>query len=166
MLRAVPNSVNEPNLPSEWNLGRGQADKDQFSTPPLMLMMQPMKHLKIFAVDQVGPTVILTPDGDASGFRYRDLQAEANSLRSHLMKPANQHLIVDLSKMQYFGSEFIGALVSMLREVRARGGRAYFCSATEQMLQVLQNMSLFKLWPHFATRQDALAAIDAPPAAT
>lgn len=165
MLRTAFDSVNEPNLPSGRNFGPPNVDKERFSTPLSPRMMRPMKHLKIFTVDQVGPTVILTPDGDASGFRYRDLQAEANSLRSHLMKPANQHLVVDLSKMQYFGSEFIGALVSMLREVRARGGKAYFCAATEQMLQVLQNMSLFKLWPHYATRDEALAAIEAPPAA-
>jgi anti-anti-sigma factor len=124
-----------------------------------------MKHLKIFRVDQVGPTVILTPEGDAGGFRYRDLHAETNTLRAHMLKPGNTNLIVDLQKMQYFGSEFIGAIVSMLREVRARSGKAAFCAATDQMLQVLQNMSLFRLWPHFATREEALKAFEAAPPA-
>lgn len=122
-----------------------------------------MKHLKIFQVEQAGETVILTPEGETASFRYRDLQAEANSLRAHLGKPGNLNLIVDLRNMQYFGSEFIGALVSMLREVRARKGRAAFCAATEQMMQVLQNMSLFKLWPYYATRDEALEAVAAPP---
>ncbi|MBX3443611.1 MAG: STAS domain-containing protein [Planctomyces sp.] len=128
--------------------------------------MTTMKHLKIFGVEQFGPAVVLTPEGDASNFRYRDLQAEANSLRAHLMKPGCQHLIVDLHRMQYFGSEFIGAIVSMLREVRARGGKAMFCSANEQMLQVLQNMSLFRLWPHYATREEALASLGEPTSAS
>ncbi len=61
--------------------------------------------------------------------------------------------------MDYFGSEFIGALVSMLlREVKNRGNKAAFCAANAQMLQVLQNMSLFKLWPHYQTRDEAIAA--------
>jgi anti-anti-sigma factor len=124
-----------------------------------------MKHLKIFRVDQEGPTVVLTPEGDASGFRYRDLHAEANSLRAHLTKPGNDNLIVDLQKMQYFGSEFIGAIVSMLREVKARKGRAAFCAATPQMLDVLQNMSLFKLWPYYPTREEALAGVSQAPSA-
>lgn len=125
-------------------------------------MMHAMKHLKIFQVEQTGPTVILTPEGDASAFRYRDLHAEANSLRAHLLKPGNSNLLVDLQRMQYFGSEFIGAIVSMLREVRSRKGRAAFCAATPQMLQVLENMSLFRLWPHYATREEALADFATP----
>jgi anti-anti-sigma factor len=75
-----------------------------------------------------------------------------------MTKPGCKHLVVNLEKMDYFGSEFIGALVSMLREVKNRGNKAAFCAANAQMLQVLQNMSLFKLWPHHATREEAVAA--------
>ncbi len=121
-----------------------------------------MQHLKIFVVEQAGPTVVLTPQGDPSSFRYRDLQAETNSLRSHMAKPENLNLVVDLRNCQYFGSEFIGALVSMLREVRGRKGQCALCGATEQMRLVLQNMSLFRLWPYFADRDAALAAITHP----
>lgn len=123
-----------------------------------------MQHLKIFLVEQTGPTVILTPQGDPSSFRYRDLQAETNSLRSHMGRPENLNLIVDLCNCQYFGSEFIGALVSMLREVRGRKGQAALCGATEQMRAVLMNMSLFRLWPYYETRDVALAAIVQPAA--
>jgi len=121
-----------------------------------------MQHLKIFLVEQAGPTVILTPQGDPSSFRYRDLQAETNSLRTHMGKPGNVNLVVDLCNCQYFGSEFIGALVSILREVRGRKGRCALCGATEQMRLVLQNMSLFRLWPYYENRDEALLAIEQP----
>jgi anti-anti-sigma factor len=123
-----------------------------------------MQHLKIFLVEQEGPTVILTPQGDPGGFRYRDLQAETNSLRTHMAKPENLNLVVDLGNCSYFGSEFIGALVSMMREVRGRKGQCALCGATPQMRIVLQNMSLFRLWPYFESRQDALTAIAQPAA--
>ena len=123
-----------------------------------------MQHLKIFLVEQSGGTVILTPQGDPSSFRYRDLQAETNSLRTHMARPENLNLVVDLRNCQYFGSEFIGALVSMLREVRARNGRCALCGATDQMRKVLQNMSLFRLWPYFENRDEALTAIAQPAA--
>ncbi len=121
-----------------------------------------MQHLKIFLVEQIGPTVVLTPQGDPSSFRYRDLQAETNSVRTHMAKPENVNLVVDLRNCQYFGSEFIGALVSLLREVRGRKGQCALCGATDQMRVVLQNMSLFKLWPYFDCRDTALTAIAAP----
>lgn len=117
-----------------------------------------MKQLKIFQLEQVGPTVIITPDGDGSAFRYQDLHVEVNAIRSHMMRPGQKNLVVDLNRMDYFGSEFIGALVSMLRETKMRGGVACFCAASAQMQQVLQNMALFKLWPHYENRSQALAA--------
>ncbi len=119
------------------------------------------KHLKLFDVERVGETMIICPQGEGSAFRYRDLHQEANSVRGLLLQPGNKNLIIDMMRMDYCGSEFIGALISMLRETRTRGGKAMFCAAKPEMLQVLQNMSLFKLWPHFATREEALAAIQA-----
>lgn len=118
-----------------------------------------LKNLKIFETEQVGDALVIVPTGDGSAFRYQDLHLETNAIRSHLLKGGCRHVIVDLNRMEYFGSEFIGALVSMLREVKTRGGKACFCSATPQMLQVLQNMSLFKLWPHLVTRDEALAHV-------
>jgi anti-anti-sigma regulatory factor len=76
----------------------------------------------------------------------------------------NLNLVVDLGNCHYGGSEFIGALVSMLRDVRRRQGQCALCGATDQMRIVLKNMSLFKLWPYFETRDDALAAIAQPAA--
>ena len=122
-----------------------------------------LNHLKIFTAEQVDDVLIVIPSGEGSAFRYQDLHIESNAIRSHLLKGGCRHVIVDLHKMDYFGSEFIGALVSMLREVKGRGGRACFCAATPQMLQVLQNMSLFKLWPHLVTRDEALALVKADP---
>ena len=117
--------------------------------------------LKIFKAEQVGPVVIVTPEGDGSAFRYQDVHMEANAVRGHLGKPGNDHLVIDLHKMEYFGSEFIGALVTMAREVRNRQGKAVMCAATPQMLDVLKNMSLFKLWPYFETREAAMADVAA-----
>ncbi len=124
-----------------------------------------MKNLKIFHCEQLGDIVTVTPDGDGSAFRYQDLHLEVNAIRSHMIKPGQKHLIIDLHKMDYFGSEFIGALVSMLRETKTRGGVACFCSVTPQMSQVLQGMSLFKLWPNYPSREEALSAIRGTPSA-
>ena len=114
-----------------------------------------MRHLKIFQVDLQNETLFVKPRGEGSVFRYQELHQETNAVRAHLAQPHVRALVIDLSEMEYFGSEFIGALVMMLRETRVRKGKGCFCSASPQMLQVLQNMSLFKLWPHFATRDEA-----------
>jgi anti-anti-sigma factor len=115
-----------------------------------------VKHLKLFRVEQVNETVVVCPQGQGSGFRYQDLHVESNVVRNHLLKTPKCNLVIDLGEMDYCGSEFIGSLVSMLRETRNRGGRALFCTANPHIHKVLENMSLFKLWPYFATRDEAV----------
>jgi anti-anti-sigma factor len=123
-----------------------------------------VKHLKLFHVQQTGETVIVSPQGQGSGFRYQDLHVESNVIRNHLLKTPKCNLVIDLGEMDYCGSEFIGSLVSMLRETRNRGGVALFCAANPHIHKVLDNMSLFKLWPYHATQDEALQAIAANPA--
>ncbi len=120
-----------------------------------------MQHLKIFNVETLGEAIVVTPKGEGSSFRYQDLHLEANVIRAQISKPGVRQLVVDLHDIEYFGSEFIGALVSMLREMKTRRGIGNFCGANPQMLQVLSNMSLLRLWPHFETREEALASTTA-----
>lgn len=119
-----------------------------------------MQHLKIFKIQKKNDIIIVTPQGEGSTFRYQDLHMEANAVRQVMAKPEHSHLVLNLAELSYIGSEFIGALVSMMRETRARRGRAVFCNANEQMYSVLQNMSLFKLWPHFDSLEEALAELE------
>ncbi|MBX3438943.1 MAG: STAS domain-containing protein [Planctomycetaceae bacterium] len=118
-----------------------------------------LKHLRIFQTQRRDNILVVTPQGDPTAFRYNDLHREANSVRDLLMNPDIRFLVINLQKMEYFGSEFIGSLVSMAREVKNRQGRAAICEANPQMVEVLQNMSLFKLWPYYESEDAAIAAL-------
>jgi anti-anti-sigma factor len=122
-----------------------------------------MQHLKIFQLDQVGDTLVVTPHGEGSAFRYQDLHLEANTIRGLITRNQIRNLLIDLGQMSYFGSEFIGSLVSMLREMRTRRGQAAFCGASPDMAQVLESMGLFRLWTNYPTREEAIQAFQAPP---
>lgn len=117
------------------------------------------KHLKIFQVEEIDGNLILVPEGEGASFRYSDLQMEANYVRGLAAKDKYKALVIDLGNLNYFGSEFIGALITIAREKKNRRGKVVVCNAVEQMRDVLQNMSLFKLWPYFETREEALAAV-------
>jgi len=120
-----------------------------------------LKHLKIFTTKLLDEILVVTPQGQAGSFLYNDLHREANTIRDAVSKPDVSHLIINLSELHYFGSEFIGSLVSMAREVKNQQGQAALCAADPQMVEVLQNMSLFKLWPYFATEEEAVAELRA-----
>ncbi len=65
-------------------------------------------------------------------------------------------MIVDLNRMEYFGSEFIGAArehASRSEDPRRLG--LFLQRRRRRCCRVLQNMSLFKLWPHLESRDEA-----------
>jgi anti-anti-sigma factor len=113
-------------------------------------------NAKVFNTDRAGDTLIVIPQGDGLGFRYADVHTEANGIRRSLGQPDIRHLVIDLESLDYFGSEVIGVFITMAREATNRGGNAALCNASEKMQEVLDNMKLFKLWPHFNSRADAL----------
>jgi len=119
------------------------------------------RHLKIFSVEKTPPHLFVTPNGQGASFRYADLQMESNFVRTLVADAACPYLIIDLSNMTYFGSEFIGALITLGREKKNRGGKVAICAANENMYDVLKGMSLFKLWPYFPSREEAAASFAA-----
>ncbi len=66
------------------------------------------------------------------------------------------NLVVDLSNMNYFGSELIGVLIRLARTVTNGDGRVALCGPSPKMMEVLESMRLTKLWPIFASRDDAM----------
>ena len=118
-----------------------------------------VQNLKLFQIDQADGALVISPLGQGSAFRYHELHQESNAVRSYLLKMKKPTVVMDMEKMEYCGSEFIGSLISMLRETRNRGGKAAFCAANPHMHKVLDNMCLFKLWPYYESREKALAAL-------
>ena len=114
---------------------------------------------RVFMVEIVGDTLIVTPNGSASGFRYADIHEESNIVHRRLGDPTIRHLIVDLGNLDSISSVMIGAMVRLLRRTSNTGGQALMCQSSADLSDVLDTMNLCKLWPCFATREDALLAI-------
>lgn len=119
------------------------------------------KHLKIFHLEPLDPDLIIRPIGEGPSFRYADLQMEANYIRTMVADPKIRNVVIDLGDLSYFGSEFIGALITICREKKNRGGAVGLCNARDEMKEVLENMSLYKLWPYFETQKEAITTLAA-----
>ena len=60
---------------------------------------------KVFITERDGDTLIVVPHGDGLGFRYADVQIEANNIRRIIGQPDVANLVIDLEQLDYFGSE-------------------------------------------------------------
>ncbi len=111
---------------------------------------------KVFLTEVEGHTLIVSPRGDAVGFRDSDVAGELSNLLSLIGTPGIVNLVVDLSSSEYFGSTMIGAINELGTRFREIGGKTALCEVSPQMSDVLEIMHLGDVWMKFDTRKIAL----------
>lgn len=116
---------------------------------------------KVFRLERDGNVLIVVPQGDVSGFRYNDVHQESNVTLQVLDDPSLQHVVIDFTAEQILGSIIISVVIKTCRKAGAKGGKAAFCNASPDMLEVLTTMNLTKLWSHYPSRAEAIAAVQA-----
>eukprot|EP00913_Durusdinium_trenchii_P008886 g8352.t1 len=99
------------------------------------------------------------PRGDAPGFGAKELQAELKSILEWLDEPDIKHVVIDLSASNYYGSQIIGAINSMVLKARDTGGRSAVCEVSNDMREGINVMNLDRLWTFYDTSKEALAEI-------
>ncbi len=120
-------------------------------------MLAPLN--KVFKLERDDDVLIVTPQGDALGFRYHDVHQESNATLEVLDDTSLRHAIIDFGSGHVLGSIIISVVIKICRKVGTRGGKAAFCKANPDMLEVLRTMNLERLWPYCPTREDALASV-------
>jgi anti-anti-sigma factor len=114
----------------------------------------------LFAVERKSETLVVTPRIHSGMFRYAKLQLELNALRRKLAQSDISNLIVDLSGLDYAGSEVMCAVVALARQTESRGGQIALCSATTQVERVFKSMGLSRVWTLYPTQDAALKAVN------
>jgi anti-anti-sigma factor len=121
--------------------------------------LQQTQFHKVFLAEQEGNTLVVTPRGDAIGFRDSDVAGELKTVLALAGSPGIINLVVDLGSSDYFGSTMIGAINQIGSQFRYIGGRVALCNLSPQMNDMLEIMHLKELWMIFDTRKIALRAM-------
>ena len=116
---------------------------------------------KVFRLERDGNVLIVIPQGDANGFRYHDVHQESNATLQIFDDPSLVNVVVDFTSELMLGSIIISVIIKLCRKAGAKGGKAAFSNASPDMLEVLQTMNLTRLWTHYPTRSEAIAAVRA-----
>lgn len=124
-------------------------------------------HLhQIFPLEEFGDTLVVTPAGDAAGFHLPHVHAEMSAAIDFFDKAQLKHLVFDLSRARYFGSQVLGQLIVFSQKVKAKGGRVALANPSTEMLDVLRIMKVDTVWEVFPSRSKALTAIARRPLST
>ncbi len=117
--------------------------------------------IKVFRVERLGSTLVVLPLGPALHFQHTEVHVETSALLKVVEEPEVRNIIIDLSSVDYVDSVIISSILRSLVKIKQRGGKSVFCMASENMTSLLKSIQLGKLWPSFATREDAFAYIAA-----
>ena len=114
---------------------------------------------KVFQVERHGDVLIVVPQGAALNFQYQEVHLESNSLFRVVEEPDLRHAVIDLGSVAYVDSVIISSILRVLTKTRQGGGKAVFCSGSDEMKEILKCIKLGKLWPHFSSRDEAIQAV-------
>ncbi|MFT5326294.1 MAG: anti-anti-sigma regulatory factor [Planctomycetaceae bacterium] len=116
------------------------------------------KSNNVLAVEMLGTTMVVTPQGDSFSFRYNDIHSETNLVIAAIDRHDADGLVINFCKVGVIGSIMITSVVRLARKIGIRKGRAVFCCASPATKSVIQTMNLTRLWPYFETQDAAVAA--------
>lgn len=124
----------------------------------MAILKQAQLH-RVFPAELLGDTLIISPTGDAVGFGLNQVSIESSTLQDYARSGAAKHLIIDLSRANYFGSIVLGELIKIGSILKQSGGRIVLAGASNDMLDVLRIMKLDVMWELFDSRPQAIARV-------
>ena len=74
---------------------------------------------------------------------------------------ANTKLVLDLSRLRFVDSSGLGAFISCLRKLNAKGGDLKLCGMSKQVRAVFELVRMHRIFDIFATREEAARAFRA-----
>jgi anti-sigma B factor antagonist len=114
----------------------------------------------ILAVDRIGDFV-------AVGVPVDEIDAgNASELKSDMapMLEANARLVIDLTRVRFMDSSGLGAMLSCLRQLRAKNGDLKLCGMSEQVRGAFEIVRLDRIFDIYPNRAEALRAFQSKPA--
>jgi anti-anti-sigma factor len=114
---------------------------------------------RVFSVEIVQNVVIVTPNGDATGFRYQDIHTATNSLVDSIRRQQISRMVVDFGEVDIIGSIMISSIIKLARSIADQKGTAAFCNSSASMRDVISTMNLTRLWAHYDSRDEAISAV-------
>ena len=114
-----------------------------------------------FELEWHGDVVVVTPASSVENMSWDVVEQAADLLLAPLGARQAPLVVVDLSRVSYFGSVFLALLLRCHKLVRQRGGEIVLCGASKLARELLQITNLDTLWAIYETRDEALEVVGA-----
>jgi anti-sigma B factor antagonist len=109
------------------------------------------------AIEKVGDVAVVEIPVD-------ELDASNTGELKHDIAPvleANTKLVIDLSRLRFVDSSGLGAILSCLRQLTAKGGDLKLSGMQKQVRAVFELVRMHRIFDIYATREEAVRAFQA-----
>lgn len=113
-----------------------------------------------FRLEWHGSAVILTPSPNVEKMPWEVIEQAADIVMEPLRSGAAQMAVIDLSEVEFFGSAFLAMLLRCHTAIKSKGGELLIAGPSKAARDLLKLTNLDTLWAIYATREEALKAID------
>ena len=112
-----------------------------------------------FQIERRGDVAVITPAPELENMAEPLIEQAAQVVLAPLKENPPSGLIVDLSRVNFFGSVFISFLLRCHLLLKKQGAELVLAGVSDRVRELLRLTSLDTLWALYATRAEALEAL-------
>lgn len=112
-----------------------------------------------FQIERRGDIAVVTPSPELESMPENLIEQAAQVVLAPLKEDPPSGLIVDLSRVNFFGSVFISFLLRCHLLLKKQGAELVLAGVSDRVRELLRLTSLDTLWALYATRAEALEAL-------
>ena len=112
-----------------------------------------------FQIERHGDVAVVIPSPEIEKLPENQVEVAAQLVLAPLKENPPSGLIVDLSRVNFFGSVFISFLLRCHLLVKKQGNELVLAGVSDRIRELLRLTSLDTLWALYGTRAEALAML-------
>src|SRR5437588_10191907 len=112
-----------------------------------------------FDVKRHGEVAVITPSANVENMPETLIQPAADLVLAPMRKNPPSGVVIDLSRVQFFGSAFISFLLKCHILAKTHGCEVVLAGASERIRELLNVTALNTLWALYDTPAEALEAL-------
>ena len=112
-----------------------------------------------FRIERHGDIAVITPSSEVESMDENLIQQAAQVVLAPLKEEPPAGIIMDLSKVNYFGSVFLSFLLRCHMLAKKHGCEMVLAGASERTRELLHLTNLDTLWALYISRAEAMAAL-------
>jgi anti-anti-sigma factor len=124
-------------------------------------MTTPMQSDLSIPIERHGSIAVVFPSPEAAALLEQPLEQAAISALAPIGGMPPTGIVMDLTRMDYFGSRFIGFLIRCHKLIKNSGGQMVVAGASGRIRELLRLSALDRVWPFYEDRAKAVQALTA-----